>query len=180
MVRRKDVVQRGWRRGAGGDRVSSLWPRLLPVATQGMGETTQCHVFHLQCTVTPDPPLGSPLPTEWADVLGSGSGHQLTTGYFLAPEAPWLAQWEWASPAMVEQPCPVGAGAEQAQCPLATSHLPAATLVRHLTCANVCVHTRLSATRGSVLCAGLAPSAPAGPLTPARDRNSPFTVPGLL
>ena len=49
--------------GGQGERVSSsLWPRLLPVATQGMGETTQ-----------------------WTSSISSVQGSQPTTGVFTSP-----------------------------------------------------------------------------------------------
>lgn len=63
--------------GDRGERVFSLWPRLLPVATQGMGKTTQCHILHLQCPGKPTHHWGLHLSREWAEVQRAGSDDKL-------------------------------------------------------------------------------------------------------
>ena len=63
--------------GDRGERISSLWPRLLPVATQGMGETTQCHILHLQRPAKPTHHWGLHLSREWAEVQRAGSDNEL-------------------------------------------------------------------------------------------------------
>lgn len=63
--------------GVRGERVSSLWPRLLPVATQGMGKTTQYHILHLQRPGKPTHHWGLHLSREWAEVQRAGSDDKL-------------------------------------------------------------------------------------------------------
>ena len=133
MVRRKDVVQRGRGRGAGEEGVASLGPHRLLVATQGKGETIT------RATSPTSNTLGSQT-HPWGLHLGSGSDEAWTTGYFLALEAQWLAQWGWVCPAMVGQLCCVGAAAERssAHWPCPTSLQPPWLVTSPASC--VCTH----------------------------------------
>lgn len=114
MVRRKnDVYIEGREVGQGS------WC-LFPVVTQEVGET----IPNVTSSISNDLQIQTHhwsfhLPRKPIAALGSGSNQGSTAGYFLAPEAQLGCRW-LAESHRGRQPC-----AEQVQCPLATSHLPA-------------------------------------------------------